>query len=284
MVKKDSKIKKERQKSFEKKKAEMPTLQLKTEKEIAMDFAVKVYQRLDKIIKSVVLFGSQVKKEAVPGSDIDVFIVIDDVGIKWDQELIAWYREELEKIVKANPYNKALHVNTMKLSTWWEDLMRGDPALMNMIRYGEALIDFAGFFEPIKALVIMGKVKATPEAIYACLERAPIHLLRSKNMQLSSIEGLFWAMVDSSHAALIAAKINPPSPEHIAMYLKETFVDQDRLKMKYVVWFKELYDLHKGISHGKIHDIKGMNIDEWEERSEEFVNVMAKLVSELIQL
>jgi len=36
----------------------IPTLQLKSEQEIATDFATKTYQKFDKVIKSIILFGS----------------------------------------------------------------------------------------------------------------------------------------------------------------------------------------------------------------------------------
>ena len=160
--------------------------------------------------------------------------------------------------------------------------MRGDPTLMNMIRYGEEIIDIAGFFTPIKSLLLQGKIKSTPEAIYSALQRAPMHLTRSKVAELNAIEGLFWAMVDSSHAALIAANVSPSSPEHIARDLKTAFVDSGKIKMKYVVWYKDLLILHKNIMHKKIKDLKGVEIDAWQTRTEEFLNVMAKLVNELI--
>jgi len=79
-------------------------------------------------------------------------------------------------------------------------------------------------------LLIKGKIKSTPEAIYSCLQRAPIHFSRSKVAELNAIEGLYWAMVDSSHAALIAAHATPTSPEHIASELKETFVNARKIK------------------------------------------------------
>ena len=121
-------------KKSEKSSVKAPTMDLKTENEIAMDFAVKVSQKFNKIIKSVVLFGSTAKKDQTVGSDIDIVIIIDDASLAWDQELIAWYREELEKIIQRNPYKKSLHINTVKLSTWWEDLMKGDPTIINIIR------------------------------------------------------------------------------------------------------------------------------------------------------
>ncbi len=277
MVKKKT-TKKRKKVSAKKKK--YPTLQLKSESEIAMDFATKAYETFNKIIKSVVLFGSSVKQNAVAGSDIDIIIIIDDVSIVWDQELIGWYREELDKLLRHNPYEKSLHINTIKLSTWWEDLMRGDPVVLNVLRYGEAMIDFAGFFEPLKFLLLNGKIKATPEAIYNCLQRAPTHFLRSRAAELNSIEGLYWAMVDSSHAALIAAGIPPASPEHIPIDLKEVFVNKGRLKIKYVIWYRDLLVLHKKIMHGETTELKGVEIDEWQERTQEFMRIMADLVNQ----
>lgn len=261
----------------------IPTLQLKTENDIAMDFAVKTYKKFDKIVKSIILFGSATKKTIVPGSDIDVMILIDDASIKWDQELIAWYREELEKIIQESPYKKDLHINTIKLSTWWEDLMRGDPVVLNILRYGEALIDAGGFFNPLKSLLLQGKIKSTPEAIYSCLQRAPLHLARSKAAELGAIEGLYWTMVDSAHAALIAANVFPPSPEHISGELKINFANSGKLKMKYIEWFREINLLHKKISHGEITDLRGVVIDDLQSKTEEFLDVMARLVNELIQ-
>jgi predicted nucleotidyltransferase/uncharacterized protein (UPF0332 family) len=248
-----------------------------------MDFATKAYQRFDKLIKSVVLFGSTAKQTVVTGSDIDIIILLDDVAINWDEELIAWYREELEKIIKANPYQMALHINTVKLSTWWEDLMRGDPVVLNVLRYGEAMIDMAGFFDPLKSLLLKGKIKSTPEAIYSALQRAPMHIMRSKVSVLNSIEGLYWAMVDSAHAALIAANVPPASPEHVGIDLKTTFVDEKKLNMKYVIWYRDLLVLHKKIAHGEINELRGIEIDAWQDRTEEFLDVMAQLVKDLIE-
>jgi len=259
-----------------------PTLKFRTDSEIAMDFATKVYQKFNKLVKSIILFGSTAKKTNVADSDLDIIMIIDDASIRWDQELIAWYREELEKLVKKNPYRKSLHINTIKLSTWWEDLMKGDPVIINIIRDGKSLIDFGGFFEPLKYLLFSGKIKSTPEAIYSLLQRAPMHISRSKASELNVIEGLFWSMVDSAQAALIAANVSPPSPEHIPIHLKQTFINSGKLKMKYAVWYRDLLLLHKEISHGKTTELKGVEIDEWQKKAEEFLRVMAKLVDDIV--
>lgn len=259
-----------------------PTLNLKTDHEIATDFSVKAYKKFDKIIKSIVLFGSVPKQKITSNSDIDIIIIIDDVAINWDMELTAWYREELDKILQTNPYEGAIHINTIKLSTWWDDLMRGDPVVLNIIRNGVTILDHAGFIEPLKHLMIKGKIKGTPEAIYQCLQRAPGHLARSKAAELNAMDGVYWSMVDAAHGALIAVGCFPPSPEHVMADLKESFVDRGLLKMKYVLWYRDMYYLHKKIDHREIFTLKGMEIEEWQNRAEEFLSTMIKLTQKIL--
>ncbi len=262
---------------------QFPTLKLKTERSIAMDFAQKVYQKFDKIIKSIILFGSSVKHTNIVGSDIDIIIILDDASIKFDEELIAWYREELGKIIKENPYKKDFHINTVKLTSWWRDLSKGDPIIINILRYGETLIDFGGFFNPLKILLQNGEIKATPEAIFNCLNRIPNHLFISRKAELSAIEGCYWAMVDSAQSLLMAIKILPPSPEEIAILLKKHFVDKKQLKIKYVSDFRDLYDLHRKIMHNEIKNIDGKIIDKWQDKAEKFFDVSVKLIKRILQ-
>lgn len=261
---------------------QIPTLQLKNERDIAMDFAQKVYTRFDKMVKAIILFGSSVKHTNVIGSDIDIIIIIDNATIKFDEKLIVWYREELGKIVQQNPYKKDLHINTVTLTTWWNDLTKGDPTVVNIIRYGDVLIDLGGFFSPLKALLEQGKIKPTPEAIYTCLNRVPNHIRLSKQAEISAIEGSYWAMVDTAQALLMTIRILPPSIEHIAILLKENFVDKNLLKLRYVTDFRDLHDLHRKVMHGEIKDIEGSIIDSWQDKSENFFNAALKIIEELI--
>lgn len=263
------------------KQAKQDPLKLKKEREIASDFAIKVYERFGKIIKSIVLFGSSAKNTAVKDSDVDIIIIIDDCTVQWDDELVAWYRQEMAELVAKNKYRKSLHVNTVRLSTWWEELIRGEPVVLNVIRYGETLIDFGGFFNPLKVLMAKGKLKSTNEAIFVTLQRAPIHMARSRAAILGAIEGLYWAMVDSAHAALISAKQIPPSPEHVAKLLQEIFVKKGLLNRKYASWYEELYVLAHKIFHGEVSYIEGKEIDEWRKKTDKFIGEMANVIDRI---
>ncbi len=253
------------------------------EKDVAMDFAEKVYKKFDRLIKATILFGSQAKNTASSGSDIDIILIIDDASVNWDLELVSWYREELGKLISAQNYSQKLHINTIKLTTWWQDLLHGDPVVINILRYGEGLIDSGGFFSPLKSLLIQGKIKSTPEAVYAALQRSPMHIARSKASEMAAIEGVYWAMVDSAQAALMTAGKMPPSPEHIPEMLKKTFVDNDMLKISAVTAMRDLYRLHKSIEHRDISDIKGVEIDSWQDTGEKFVSDMIKIVDTLLE-
>ncbi|MBS3077130.1 nucleotidyltransferase domain-containing protein [Candidatus Pacearchaeota archaeon] len=282
-VRKIKKVKSEKKVvSAEAKQLQIPERTLVTEKDIAMDFAEKVQKKFDRVVRASILFGSQAKDEGVQGSDIDIILIVDDAAIEWDLELVAWYREELVKLIERQKYAAELHVNTVKLTTWWEDMLNGDPVLINILRYGEALIDYGGFFNPLKALLLKGKVRSTPEAVNAALQRAPMHLARSKLSEMSAIEGIYWAMVDSAQAALMTAGKIPPSPEHIPEMLKDVFVDAGILRMNYVRSMNELYALHKAIAHRQISNLKGNEIDGWQEIAENFLGEMTRIITTLL--
>lgn len=263
-------------------KVEKPIGRITPERRIAEDFAAKVYKRFSaEVIKSIVLFGSQVKGTAAHKSDIDIIVIVDDANVDWTAEMVAWYREELAILVASQSYAKKLHINTVRLTTWWEEMIRGEPVVINIIRYGEPLIDFGGFFTPLKILLQRGKIRPSPEAIYVALRRSPAHIARSRTSMLAVIEGLYWACVDSSHAALMAAGKPPPSPEHIAFLLYETFTKEKKLKKKYVDLYREMYTLMHRILHGEVKIIKGSTIDAYIDRVDAFVGEMAKLVRAL---
>jgi predicted nucleotidyltransferase/uncharacterized protein (UPF0332 family) len=254
------------------------TSKLKTDQDIAMDFATKAYKKFQEAIKSIVLFGSVSKNSTTKGSDIDILVIVDDCSIQWDQELIAWYREEMGKIVGS----EKLHINTVTLSTFWEDVREGEPAAINIIRYGQTLIDFGGFFDPLKSLLAKGRIRPTPEAIFTTLSRAPLHISRAKFDIVNSIEHLYWAMVDSAHSALMAKNQIPPSPEHVAEMLEEIFVKKKALDKKYVKWYREMHQLAHDIIHGNVKNLTGKDIDVLMARTIEFEKKLRDITARLI--
>ncbi len=256
---------------------------LDSDYDIAYDFAVKSYKKFREVIKSIILFGSVPKQKAVKESDIDIIVIIDDCSIEWDQELIAWYREELGKLVAEQNYRRKLHINTVTLSTFWEEVKAGEPVAINIIRYGQALIDFGGFFDPLKVMLAKGRIRPTTEAVFTSLRRAPVHISKARFSVMGSIEHLWWAMVDSAHAALMAAGEVPPSPEHVSYMLNEVFVRNKVLDKKYVRWYDEMFDISKRIIHGDLKELKGKEVDDHIEKVVEFEKAMRRITTKLLE-
>ncbi len=266
-----------------KKKKEVKKSALDTDRDIAYDFSTKAYQKFRDIIKAIAMFGSATKQESTKKSDIDIVIIIDDCTVNWDEELIAWYREELAKLLASQKYKKDIHVNTVTLTAFWEEVRAGEPLVINVLRYGEPLVDLGGFFGPLKILLAKGRIRPSAEAIFTTAQRSGQHLGRANASLLNSVEGFYWAMVDSSHAALMALNVIPPSPEHVADLLNITLVKQKLISKDHVEWYEYVRKTAKTIIHGEINNISGKEIDDIKKKSEEFVREVNEITKALIK-
>ena len=110
-----------------------------------------------------------------------------------------------------------------------------------------------------------------------------MHIARAKLNVLGAIENLYWSMVDSSHAALMALKQVPPSPEHISEMLIEVFVKQRKLDKKYVEYYNQVYNLYHNINRGNINSISGKEVDEHIDKAIEFERVLRNLTIDAVK-
>ena len=187
--------------------------------QIARKFAKLIHQEFGTFISSTILFGSAVKNIPNPKRDIDILIILDDTRTQFTPELVQTYRIILEKtIAKVNP--KRLHIQSMKLTSWWEYVRAGDPVAINVLRSGVALID-SNIFDPMQALLDQGRIRPTKEAVWTYYTLAPASINRSRQHILTAAIDLYWSAVDAAHAALMSAGEIPPSPDHVALMLKE---------------------------------------------------------------
>ena len=246
--------------------------------DIAYAFSKKVYKEFSEYIKEVVLFGSTARQKHGTKGDIDILIILDDVSILLDQQFVQAYRVILEKIIAdINP--KKLHVTTLKLTSFWEYIRAGDPVAINILRDGIPIID-TGFFEPLQALLFQGRIRPTNESMWAYFNKAPITLHNSKWHIKQGCLDLYWAVIDSAHAALMKLNEVPPSPSHVADLLEEKMVSKNLLDKKYPKIMREFYHLSKGILHDEIQEISGSQFDQYYKQAQEFVEEMRKFIEE----
>ena len=254
------------------------TLYSKDDRELARKFSQKIYKEFSNFLKAVVLFGSAATREKrSAGSDIDILIVIDDVSMQLSQELITTYRLIVEKMVVET--SDRFHITTLRLTSFWEYIRAGDPVGINILRDGLAILD-TGFFDPLQILLRQGRIRPTQESVWNYYMRAPTTLHNSKWHVLQATLDLYWAAVDSAHAALMHIGEVPPSPDHVADLLETKFVKTKHLEARYTHIFRYLYNLSKMIVHREIKEIKGDEYTKYYHMAEEFVERMRKIVEQ----
>lgn len=252
------------------------TLYSKDDRELARKFAAKIYKEFGNFLKAVVLFGSAATREKrSASSDIDILVIVDDVTLQLSQELITTYRIIVEKHVLET--SERFHVTTLRLTSFWEYIRAGDPVGINILRDGLAIMD-TGFFDPLQLLLRQGRIRPTSESVWNYYMRAPTTLHNSKWHVLQATLDLYWAAVDSAHAALMHLGEIPPSPDHVADLLEQKLVKTKHLEARYTHIFRYLYNLSKMIVHREIKEIKGDEYTKYQAMATDFVERMRKVV------
>tara|TARA_Y100000310_G_scaffold343027_1_gene448810 strand:+ start:6839 stop:7663 length:825 start_codon:yes stop_codon:yes gene_type:complete len=244
--------------------------------ETGRKFAKVMYKEFGPFISTMALFGSAPRRVATPKRDIDILIVLDDTRVQFTKELVQTYRIILEKsIAKVDP--KRLHIQSMKLTSFWEYVRAGDPVAINILRDGVALID-TNIFDPLQALLDQGRIRPSPESVWTYYTLAPASLNRANQHILTATVDLYWSAVDAAHAALMAAGEIPPSPDHVADLLQEKLSAPHQVSRKSLRTMRELYKTFKSIVHRDIKSVSGKDYDAFKKKAEDFVAEMKEFI------
>ncbi len=246
--------------------------------EIARKFAKIMYKEFGTFLSGLVLFGSATKKNPSPKRDLDILIILDDVKIKFSHELVETYRILTERaIAQVDP--QRLHVQSMKLTSFWEYVRAGDPVAVNILRSGIALID-TGFFDPLQALLDQGRIRPSQESVWTYFTMAPASLHRSKQHLLTATVDLYWATIDAAHAALMVVGEIPPSPDHVADMLEEKLFAKKHIRKKSAQTMRKLYKVFKQIVHREVKSVSGRDYDLLRREADEFVTEMRQFIED----
>lgn len=248
-----------------------PTQDLK----IAQRFSEELKKELGDFMIAAIAFGSSVRRETTPESDIDVLIISDDVSFILNEPLVEGYRMMVEKLI--SKVSTKLHITSMTFTSFWEYAKAGDPVVVNILRDGVALLDI-GFFEPLQHLLKMGRIRPSEESVWRYFGRSPKTLLNARWHILQATLDLYWAVIDAAHAALMRKNEVPPTPEHVAEMLEKIYVKQKLLEPQYVETMRRFYRLSKMITHREIQEIKGEQFEKYYHEADEFVKRMKRLV------
>ena len=241
----------------------------------SLKFSKIMLAQFGKFVKGIVLFGSSAREQGKGKSDIDILIIVDDVTILITPEIVDTYRIIVENaIVSVNP---RLHITTLKLTSFWEYVRAGDPIAINILRDGYSIID-TGFFEPMQLLLKQGRIRPTQEAVWAYFVRSPATLHNSRWHILQATMDLYWAVIDSAHAALMKAGEIPPTPAHVATLLYDKFVRSKIIPKKYSDIMGSFYNMSRMILHREIKDVTPEEYSKYYRDAHDFVYAMKGII------
>lgn len=238
----------------------------------ALKFANEIYSEFSSIIKSIIYFGSSNRQET--SGDIDILVLFNDSQVLTDNGFKIYFNKKINE-AKIKISNR-LHLNIVTLTVFFQNLIHGEPIVLNILREGIPIID-TGFFSPLKILLQEGKLKPTPEAIFNSATRVDMHLKRSKLDLLSSFQELYLSMIDSAQATMMAYGIVAPSPKKIPELLKTI-----KASKTIISYFKEIQKLAKKIEHRENIKIDGKKYDECYKKTTTFNKDMEKKLQKKI--
>ena len=243
-----------------------------------------VLRKFEKYVVSYVLGGSLVRGEAVKTSDVDVFIIINDTDVKRMPRLEL--KERLRSIIYqyvaeasalAGVKNK-LSPQVYLLTDFWESVKDAHPVIFTFIRDGIPIYD-RGTFMPWKALLKMGKLRPSPEAIDMFMSMGDKTIKRAKLALMDIlVEDIYWGVVTPSQALLMLYGLPPPAPKHVVSEMKRIFLEKEKmLEKKYLNILEKIVSIYKDYEHEKVKEIKGEEIDKLLEQTEDYLKRLKEL-------
>lgn len=228
-----------------------------------------VLNKFEKYVVSYVIAGSLVRGEAIKTSDVDVFVIINDTDVKRMPRvelkerlrgIIYQYVEQAKAL--AGVKNK-LEPQIYLLTDFWEGVKDAHPVMFTFIRDGIPLYD-RGTFMPWKALLKMGKLKPSPEAIDMFMSLGENSMKRAKAGLLDiAVQDIYWGVTTPSQAMLMLYGLSPPAPKHLAEEMRKVFFEKEKmLEKKYIDILEKIVKLYKDYEHEKVKEVSGKQIDD----------------------
>jgi len=243
-----------------------------------------VLQKFEKYVVSYVLGGSLVRGDAVKTSDVDVFVIINDTDVKRMPRLEL--RERLRSIIYkyvveasslAGVQNK-LEPQIYLLTEFWDAVKDAHPVMFTFIRDGVPIYD-RGTFMPWKALLKMGKLKPSPEAIEMFMSMGDEVIPRSKKTLLTEVfTSIFWGVTTPAQAMIMLNGGAPPNAKkELVREFKKEFLDNKMIEKKYVDFLEKVVKTWRDYEHEKIKEISGTEIDKLLKQTGEFLKRLKEL-------
>ena len=247
-----------------------------------------VLNKFEKYVVSYVIGGSLVRGEAIKTSDVDVFVIINDTDVKrmprveLKERLRGIIYQYIEQAKSLAGVKNKLEPQIYLLTDFWEGVKEAHPVMFTFIRDGIPLYD-RGTFMPWKALLKMGKLKPSPEAIDMFMSLGESSIKRAKASLLDiAVQDIYWGVTTPSQAMLMLYGLPPPVPKHLAEEMRKVFFEKEKmLEKKYIDILEKIVRLYKDYEHERVKEVSGKQIDELVKDMEDYLKRLKELKEQI---
>ncbi|MGB9674689.1 MAG: nucleotidyltransferase domain-containing protein [Nanopusillaceae archaeon] len=220
---------------------------------ILMDFSKELIEKVDGVVKGIILFGSYATNKENQKSDVDILILVDDIYAGETNLTITFYFDNLNKILKQEKYSK-IHPTTLTLSKFWSMVIDGDPLVLDIIRKGTPIIDPTGIFGTLKKMLENGMIKTSAEYLETMKRRSEELLNYSNFLMIKAFESFYNSVILITQYYLIKSGYKIYGPEDIIEKLEE-IKSNKKLDKEILKYFRDVYNYMKKIEHKEIDKI-----------------------------
>jgi len=242
-----------------------------------------VLRKFEKYVVSYVIAGSLIRGEATPTSDADVFIIINDTDVKkmprleLKERLRSIIHQYVAEAAALAGVNNTLHIQTYLLTDFWESVKDASPVIFTFIRDGIPIYDRQTFM-PWKALLKMGKLKPSPEAIDMFMKSADKTIEMANRRLVDAMIDIYYGALNPSQALIMLYGHAPPTHKETPKLMQEIFVKKEKmLKKSEITILEKSVKMFKAFEHDPKYKVSGKELDSMLKDLEKYLKRLEEL-------
>jgi uncharacterized protein (UPF0332 family) len=226
-------------------------------------FSEGVLKKYNNLINSI-LVKKQSKTGEAASETVDIILFIDDLNnIITNQQSEIIRSDALESAYSNKTPDKiTIKSEVILASELWAGIKSNNAETLEILREGIVFHD-NGFLSPLQDLLLTGKIRPSKESQNIYFVKAENSIKSSTTNVSKAVLDLYWAVIDTAHAAVMAAGITPPSPKELAETFRKELVMRNLIHKRCADIIEEFYNIAKKIMHKEIFEITGKEFDKY---------------------
>jgi uncharacterized protein (UPF0332 family) len=204
------------------------------------------------------VFSALVMRQLEFSAPSDVVFILDDFNSIVSDPEAAGVRLAATELAYGSALDAKFEV--MLASVFWEQFRARDGSATSLVR-DSIIIHDSGFLLPLQELLVTGKIRPSEESVKVYFVKAEKSMKSADERVSRAVLDLYWAVLDTAHAAIMVAGITPPSPKDLSEAVRKELVSRNLVHRRCGDIVECFYSIAKEIMHRQRFSISGREYD-----------------------